>query len=140
MTIERPVEGEQLPPTFVNPWGYDRATALLSVGEGWAKLINEFFDLLDTRFNSDGEKVYVTQVKEKFGGLRLYTGYGCKELFELTYRLETESLRTCESCGEPGEIMSDNGNPRGWLKTQCVKCGDAVGYKPIVREKNDDAG
>lgn len=53
-----------------------------------------------------------TQIKEKFGGLRLY-GAGGLEL-----PLESLSYHICEECGSSNEI----GYTQGWIKTLCKKC------------------
>ncbi len=49
--------------------GYTREGALRSVGEGWAGLVNEAFDALEKLT----DHVVIDQVKEKYGGLRIYT-------------------------------------------------------------------
>lgn len=54
------------------------------------------------------------QIKEKFGGLRLY-GAG-----ELESALESLSYHMCEDCGSTYEI----GYTEGWIRTLCKKCSE----------------
>lgn len=90
--------------------GITRQEAKNSVGIGWAKLIDRFYD-----FAPDWTDV--TQVKEKFGGLRIYASTDSNSL-DLIDVLEEESLKICEFCGNEGRSV----NIRGWYKTLCPKC------------------
>lgn len=80
------------------------------VGKGWhdilARLVKDLFDL-----GWDGE---VSQVKEKFGGLRFYTGAMSDECYKRVSQAEEEADKTCEVCGERGQSRG-----RGWIKTLC---------------------
>lgn len=89
-----------------------REQAKESVGIGWAKLIDRFYDLAP-------ESTEVTDVKEKYGGLRIYA-FTDQASYDLICELELESLILCEFCGEPGTSVS----LRGWHKTICPKCED----------------
>ena len=60
------------------------------------------------------------QIKEKFGGLRVYIGYGSPQVFGRIEAAELESLRTCENCGEPGKLRKE----LDWLKTYCDRCAE----------------
>ena len=80
----------------------------MCVGEGWK-------DLIETCFNICVEHdVLVTQVKEKFGGLRFYVGSALPSVFDVIDECERLSYTICEICG-------DTGKPRegGWIKTLC---------------------
>ncbi len=82
-----------------------------SVGPGWHDLLVRLVtDLLALGWNGE-----VSQVKEKFGGLRFYINAGTSELWDRIDVAESESLRTCEECGKPGSMR----NKRGWLSTRC---------------------
>ena len=82
----------------------------LCVGPGWAGIVDRLItDLLELGW--DGK---VSQVKEKFGGLRFYICGGTEEMFDRIDRAESESLETCEECGEPGTLKDG-----GWLRTLC---------------------
>lgn len=59
-----------------------------------------------------------SQVKEKFGGLRVYTTFATDEMDDLIREAEKESEVTCELCGDPGVLRLDG----GWYMTRCDKC------------------
>lgn len=98
---------------------------LLDVEYGWRALLENLHEELFAIVPN----YTVGQVKEKFGGLRVYLDYGdplerteaeaaCVDLAEdLIEKYEEESYRTCEFCGEPGEPTAD-----GWIKTLCDDC------------------
>ena len=93
---------------------------LTSVGKGWASLVNRVFDKLETIKGS----IKIVQVKEKWGGLRIYTDYSNKELDKVIYDAEKESLEICEVCGQPGKLRG-----KTWYYTSCdehIKPGDKL--------------
>lgn len=61
----------------------------------------------------------ITQIKEKFGGLRFYTNGVDTEFNSYISFAESMSLHTCEICGSPGTTSGD-----GWMKTLCKKHHD----------------
>jgi ribosomal protein L3 len=63
----------------------------------------------------------VTQVKEKFGGLRFYIGTGTPEIWNRISQAETESEETCQTCGKPGKISTWD---RWWLLCFCPEHGE----------------
>ena len=102
----------------VNYRGYTREMGMSSVGKGWAPLINRVFDKLETIKGS----IKIVQVKEKWGGLRIYTDYSNKELDKVIYDVEHESLEMCEVCGQSGKLRG-----KSWYYTSCdehIKPGD----------------
>ena len=104
--------------TSTNYKGYTREMGLTSVGKGWAPLINRVFDKLETIKGS----IKIVQVKEKWGGLRIYTDYSNKELDKVIYDAEHESLEVCEVCGQSGKLRG-----KSWYYTSCdehIKPGD----------------
>lgn len=110
-------EGEVVKPGWVVYNGYTRAMALRSVGPGWVPLVMRLWDWLE----QTDPQAHVVQVKEKFGGLRVYIDFS-KHLppggHKPRYDIEAESFRTCEWCGRPGEPRYD----RHWIKTLCDEC------------------
>lgn len=88
------------------------------VGSGWQALIDRLHkDLLALDPNYQ-----VTQIKEKFGGLRYYIATSEDldadtqwQMQALTHAAEEQSLTICEACGEPGKPTS----ARMWIKTYC---------------------
>jgi hypothetical protein len=91
-------------------------------GEGW-------FDIL-WRLCEDIEKLNppkdfeVHQIKEKFGGLRFYTGAGTDEIFDRIEQAEQESYKTCEACGSTKNVTSEG----RWITTLCKECRKPKGH------------
>ena len=78
---------------------------------GWQPLIKRLFDDLFA-LGWDGQ---ITQIKEKFGLLRLYlTTSANSEMRERVRAAEEESGSTCRVCGQPGELRYG-----GWIKVLC---------------------
>jgi len=57
------------------------------------------------------------QVKEKYGGLRIYFSGGDDYVDGLISMAEEMSYKICERCGCPGSP-----NKQGWIMTLCDKC------------------
>lgn len=101
-------------PGFVIACGYDEATALASVGAGWANLVREGLAAV-------AGVGYLDQVKEKYATLCLYasTNPGTSEeaataMFAALHALEARSASICETCGAPGVCRGES-----WLSTAC---------------------
>lgn len=62
-------------------------------------------------------QVKFTQVKEKFGGLRVHISNGDDYVYGAIAMAEAHSLHVCELCGSPGKLMG-----RAWRKTRCEPC------------------
>src|SRR3990167_5827765 len=97
------------------------------VGDGWFEIIKSLCQNLNYHLDwdkKDGKDTIsypftVTQVKEKFAGLRFYThGYSNDAMEELILKAEKESRVTCEDCGKPGKYRGD----RTWVRTLCLYC------------------
>lgn len=96
---------------------------------GWIPLVDRLCEnIQDIVDDTKGFQVIVDQVKEKFGGLRFYVSFQTADptgkiyektrenIMDLIDDAETESLKICEYCGEPGKIGGT-----GWIKTTCEK-------------------
>src|SRR5688572_30797422 len=82
----------------------------IQCGPGWASLYDPLIELC----NKAG--VEITQIKEKFGGLRFYTRQTpSPELKAAIDLAEGLSVFMCEDCGQAGKRRSDN----GWIHTLC---------------------
>lgn len=64
-------------------------------------------------------QVRLTQIKEKFGELRIYYSGGDKHIGELIDTAQSASKLTCESCGSLGQRERTR---HGWIKTLCSRC------------------
>lgn len=90
-------------------------------GDGWYNLIDDLCASL-----SIYEGVSLAQVKEKFGGLRVYLNIlqdydeeTSDRIYNLTDEAETKSYKICELCGQPGILYRN-----GWHRTHCSACED----------------
>jgi hypothetical protein len=80
------------------------------VGKGWHSLLEQAHAAVQ-----EADPGYQTlQVKEKFGGLRLYIN-GSKAAQEIVRQYERESYTICEYCGAPGSMTHIG----GWYNTLC---------------------
>lgn len=83
------------------------------VGPGWHPILQRLHDQI-LAIDSTYE---VVQVKEKFGGLRVYLLSEPLPVIDLVAKAEVESQRTCEMCGRPGTQQ-----PGYWIRTRCEEC------------------
>lgn len=90
---------------------YPREDVLKAVGPGWHDIVNRLIDDLFV-LGWDGS---LHQIKEKFGGLRFYIGGGTDAVHGRIRIAESESDRTCDECGAPGE----KDYSKGWILTRC---------------------
>jgi hypothetical protein len=94
----------------------------LGTDPGWYNLIYTLTNCIDhhvawqNRVNRTDTKVKISQIKEKFGGLRYYIESGDKTIFGMIQLAEALSFTICEECGQPGKLRSG-----GWMKTLCDK-------------------
>ena len=90
---------------FYNKWAY-----YPECGDGWLHLI----DATLRTVSAEDAHFIIRQIKEKFGGLRIYLTADAS-LYPMLNVVEHISLMTCEECGKPGKQISD----KGWIKTRC---------------------
>ena len=109
----------------------------IECGNGWFDIISPLCWMIkqhedNIRWNreylekNDSEKlkekpeyfpVKFDQVKEKFGGLRVYFSGGDEYVEGLVSMAESFSYKICEVCGDRGSP-----NEGGWISTLCDKC------------------
>jgi hypothetical protein len=109
-------------PTWFKTKGDIRHTAMprgFEHGDGWFdilwRLCEDLEPLVTEMERAGGRQFEVLQVKEKFGGLRFYVN--CRRNEAIRQRIgiaADESFRTCEVCGQPGELREER-----WIKTLC---------------------
>lgn len=92
----------------------------LDVGEGWRPIVRKAIADIKARGGT------IIQVKEKFGGLRLYCQGEDREIYHIAHDAEAACESRCEYCGNPGKLRSN-----AWLKTLCDDC-------QAKREKSND--
>lgn len=94
----------------------------IGVEEGWYHLLylmlSEIREYLPTIRGSKKlvEEFKIYRIKEKFGGLRVFTSRHDGGVYNIIKRYNKLSYETCEECGEYGEVR-----PTTWIKTLCKK-------------------
>ena len=105
---------------YITTQGFEGQTSIDNVGVGWHPLVERAFDLLD----ANGLVWTVSQIKEKFGKLRIYIEIVDEHLTSedekwiarvIIDATESESGNTCEECGKRGRCEP----VYGWYKTLC---------------------
>jgi len=102
------------PKMFGEPYGG------VAVGAGWRPVISNLCANIQhylnwkNRTSEQVPQVVVTQIKEKFGGLRFYYDGGDEHIAGMVTMAEAWAGNTCETCGKPGEQRSG-----GWIRTLC---------------------
>lgn len=102
----------------------------LGIGSGWFSLLN---DLCQELLAFVPAEFKVTQIKEKFGGLRFYYELKDYNHYDITYsshishenyrqkinilvaKAEALSYETCEVCGDPASLDRSS----FWIKSLC---------------------
>ncbi|MCF5700475.1 MbcA/ParS/Xre antitoxin family protein [Pseudomonas syringae] len=97
--------------------------------DGWADVIEATLSLVQQRARVSALDVKVTQVKEKFGQLRIYHRGGNESIGAAFEIAELVSGCVCEICGMPGGLISID----GWSQT---RCGHHSGPDQIARDEN----
>lgn len=114
----------------------DEPSSWFECDDGWATLIAE----LEAKLKALSPDYTVSQVKEKFGGLRYYASPGdvdeetSEQFYGLIREAEARSYEICERCGQPGRF-SRRGKA-GWYKTLCTACSGELNFEPV----GDDGG
>jgi hypothetical protein len=89
----------------------------IECADGWFDLLRKLCEGIEKALNK-GEDIFITQVKEKFSGLRFYYSGGNDLIDKLVEKAENDSFKICEGCGKKGKLRKLN----GWLSTLCIKC------------------
>lgn len=108
---------ERFPKIFAGKYGG------FAVGPGWWPILEALCSNIQHYTdwqNKNHEKhpvvpqVVVSQIKEKFGGLRFYYDGGDDQIYGMVRMAESWAANVCEECGKPGKSRSG-----GWIKTLC---------------------
>lgn len=89
-------------------------------GDGWFEIINRACERISSHIKNRKEDTDFRwmQIKEKFGGLRLYEfGHSSEYIQGVIAMAESMSYCTCEQCGKPGAPKG-----KGWITTLCDEC------------------
>lgn len=86
-----------------------------AIDDGWMPIVDRAF----AEMIALGWDRCLSQVKEKFGGLRIYIGSASEEVFDVIHRAEEEAWLTCSRCGSRKDVETQG---PGWLVTLCGQC------------------
>jgi hypothetical protein len=99
--------------------------------DGWFHILDSMCSLIDHHIKN-GEWQYeqpyrFTQIKEKFGGLRVYD-YGHDDYIQGVIDMAEEmAAKSCEVCGDKARTKAAG----AWLKTLCEKHASEMGYSEV---------
>ena len=113
----------------------------IECGDGWYEILSSLcFMIAQHERNIAGNNKYLisqnkepieyesfrfTQIKEKFGGLRVYYYGGNEYARGLIGMAECWSYNSCERCGEKGSKRG-----KGWITILCDKCYNKDQWNP----------
>lgn len=111
-------------------------TELDSMPDGWRKAFGiKMCDEIKRelkRHKGALKKYRITQIKEKFGGLRWYDNWGTEKIYkEIIPKYEAISYETCINCGKPAMYIS-----KGWISPYCCNCAKKKENYVKMSEKN----
>ena len=78
----------------------------------------ETLDKIQAIVDRDRLDLEITQVKEKYGELRIYTSSYADEIEDIIQEATEKSVTICERCGKEGKRVQ----VKGWLMTRCDEC------------------
>jgi len=112
---------------FVSPEGYGGPEFLISpeCGDGWYWLLDQVCLMITQYRRADKSvgPVQFSQIKEKWGGLRIYHSGGDETIEGAIWFAEHLSYSICEICGTTNKVSR---NKKGWIQTLCGKCRKMV--------------
>jgi hypothetical protein len=95
--------------------------------DGWRSILEELCANLAAM---ELPALRILQIKEKFGGLRVYVRGGNAAVNAEFRKAVGEAAKTCEVCGAPGVIDQRSAEgPFRWVKTLCAPCRAARDHK-----------
>ena len=102
-------------------------------GKGWWPLIEKVAAAIDS-FNAahPDSPVEVTQIKQKFGGLRIYHYNAPEDIRQLIDEAIEPSWHTCERCGTTESVTT---NPDGYRLTLCPECRKEIKPRVLVKRR-----
>lgn len=89
----------------------------IECSSGWYDLIRDTCEKIMAL--NPPEDFSFDQVKEKWGGLNIYTNSSIDELDEIIDKAYLESFKICEFCGTRENVKLRKG---GWMRVLCDSC------------------
>lgn len=96
-----------------------RKQAMNIIPLGWHKLVTEFYDNLDMWNYDYNDNIVVTDIKRKWGDLRITFFPNNEYLFEISNNIRKKSNSICEICGEIGKHTDMYYNTEHWIYVLC---------------------
>lgn len=92
--------------------------------KGWSSLVWDLMQNIELELNGDMSRLTISQVKEKFGGLRFYYSVsGDRDTYDAigtwVAAAERVSVLTCVTCGTQKGVTTKG---PGWISTKCDPC------------------
>jgi hypothetical protein len=105
-------------------------------GDGWFELIYNACACIANhlKYRPECPPVEFVQIKEKFGGLRLYYNGGDDYVEGVCSMAEAMSYKICEVTGDSGQLCSTG----HWLRTLSAAQAKEHGYTPIKKCSGDE--
>lgn len=98
--------------------------------DGWYPVIRSMCHAIHQQLKHNEMEFEFTQVKEKYGGLRVYHFGGDAFIDGVIAMAEEMAYKTCELCGSTGTLC----NTGYWLKTLCENHAKEHNYEPCKEE------
>ena len=100
----------------------------MACGDGWYAILDTLSEYIETNINDHPKRptIRATQVKQKWGGLRVYTDSTPELAYGAIRMAEQLSRRTCESCGTTNDV--DVAEEDGWRTALCPSCDPPTNY------------
>lgn len=98
--------------------------------EGWYRLLDALCKSIELSLTDEQLRDFrVTQIKEKFGGLRFYCNGGTDITSDMIESVEQRSEGICMECGEAGKRRSGS-----WVVTMCDFCTAEAALRSARRD------
>lgn len=100
-------------------------------GKGWWPMIEKVVAAIDSYNAAHPDSlVEVTQIKQKFGGLRIYHHNAPEDIRQLIDEAIEASWQTCERCGSTTGVTT---NLEGYRLTLCPECRKEIRARVITK-------
>ncbi len=101
---------------------FKSTTLYCECSDGWYHILWRIFEQIEESLKKENkgfcDQLFIHQVKEKFGRLKIYMYGGNESINKIIQQAEADSRKVCELCGKPGKLRSI----RGLLSTLCDGC------------------
>ena len=98
----------------------------ICVGDGWFNILCWMCGEIQKWCDQNNTQVEFTQIKEKFGLLRVYTNTSNDAIDDIIMIAEEISSKQCEICGRRGKLREID-----WMVTLCWRCNVVRKFKKI---------